>query len=178
MVYWLIALVLLSAQQTAPNLILNKIGFADGANVEWVISLSNTGGTADQNVTLTDTLPLTLSVTSVTSNLGEAIIDGQTVTVTIPALESGATVQVSIITEAARPGSIENTICVVSESVDETCASALAVSALPATGHTPYWRNYVLLAVLCLTVMGGAFVFKRRFARRDNRENAPPRTLG
>jgi uncharacterized repeat protein (TIGR01451 family) len=175
MVYWLIALVLLSAQQTAPNLILNKIGFADGATVEWVISLSNTGGTADRNVILTDQLPPALTIDSVTANLGEANIDGQTVTVAIPTLESGATVQVSIITQAAQPGSVENTVCVVSASTDDTCISALAVSALPATGHTPYWRNYVLLAVLCSLVVIGVFVFKRRLLPRDV---PPPRTLG
>ena len=150
---------------------ISKIGFLrvgqvgiTGEALEWVITVTNTGNIDGTNVTITDTLPSALQVIRVTAD--NASINGQTVAVTYPTLRVGETVQFSIFTTVISGATVQNTACITAtnQNVAE-CATASAVSQLPATGETPLWRDWLVMIGMLILVATTGIVTRRRIAR-------------
>lgn len=138
--------------------VINMLGFTSstrvGEEIEWMITFSNTGDSAGQNIVLSDTVGNGLQVESVQINTGTTSINGRTVTVSIPALAPGETIQFSIITTIIDSNDLSNTACVTASNLSgESCVRGLPVQALPATGETPYWRHpFLWLGVMSISM--------------------------
>lgn len=138
--------------------VINMLGFTSSATVgeeiEWIITFSNTGDTAGQNIVISDTVGNGLQVENVQHNRGTTSINGRTVTVSIPMLEPDETIQFSIFTTIIDGTDHSNTACVTASNLSgENCVRGLPVQALPATGETPYWRQPAIwLAVMTISV--------------------------
>lgn len=138
--------------------VINMLGFSastnEGEEVEWMITFTNTGEVAGQNIVLSDTIGDGLQVESVQINTGTTSINGRTVTVSIPMLNPGETIQFSIITSIVGAGDLSNTSCVTASNLSgETCVRGVPVQALPATGEAPYWRHpFLWLAVMTVSM--------------------------
>lgn len=138
--------------------VINMLGFTassdEGEEIEWMITFTNTGDSAGQNIVLSDTIGDGLQVESVQINTGTTSINGRTVTVSIPMLNPGETIQFSIITSIVNSGDLSNTSCVTASNLSgESCVRGVAVQALPATGESPYWRHpFLWLAVMTVSV--------------------------
>ncbi|MEO1163196.1 MAG: hypothetical protein AAFV98_05370 [Chloroflexota bacterium] len=133
---------------------ISKIGFLTpgqtgiiGEQLEWIVTVSNTGNVVGNNVTITDTLIDALKIDRVDAPNATVNINGQTVSVTYATLEIGQTVQFSIFTTVLKGTTQTNTACVTADNqaVSE-CISTIAVSQLPATGETPFWRHLLVLS--------------------------------
>ncbi len=134
---------------------------AQGEKLEWVVTVSNVGTAAGNNVTVTDTLSPSLRIDSVDAPDAGVTIGGQTVTVTYATLNVGQTVQFSIFTTSLNGQVVDNTACVTASNQGaEACATALPVGQLPNTGQTPVWR-FGLLAFLGLGLIGFVVVLSR-----------------
>lgn len=138
--------------------VINMLGFSastnEGEEVEWMITFTNTGEVAGQNIVLSDTIGDGLQVESVQINTGTTSINGRTITVSIPMLNPGETIQFSIITSIVGAGDLSNTSCVTASNLSgETCVRGVPVQALPATGEAPYWRHpFLWLAVMTVSM--------------------------
>jgi|GEM_PF-6633689 len=138
--------------------VINMLGFASstrvGNEIEWVITFSNTGDSAGQNIVLSNTVGNGLQVESVQFSTGTTSRNGRTVTVSIPSLEAGETIQFSIITSILDDSDLSNTACVTASNLSgERCVRGLPVQALPATGELPYWRQpFLWLGVMTISV--------------------------
>jgi uncharacterized repeat protein (TIGR01451 family) len=143
---------------------ISKIGFlvpgqvgVTGEQLEWVITVTNLGSVAGQNVTIIDTLDSRLAIDRVEAPGAAVTINGQTVTVVYPTLNVGQSVQFSIFTTTVRGASVTNTACVTAANQNaEVCATGSAVSNLPSTGEIPWWRK-VLMGMLALGFGIGLF---------------------
>lgn len=138
--------------------VINMLGFTastdEGEEIEWMITFTNTGESPGQNIVLSDTIGDGLQVESVQINTGTTSINGRTVTVSIPMLNPGETIQFSIITSIVNAGDLSNTSCVTASNLSgESCVRGVPVEALPATGESPYWRHpFLWLAVMTVSV--------------------------
>jgi len=88
-----------------------------------------------------------------------SITNGQKVTVTIPSLAPGQSVNFGIVTTVIRGGgTIDNTVCMSASNLDsERCTVGSVVASLPQTGEKPWWRTPVLalmMALLASAVVG------------------------
>jgi uncharacterized repeat protein (TIGR01451 family) len=110
-----------------------------GEQLEWIITVSNTGTAAGNNVAVTDTLVSALQIDYVDAPGATVNISGQTVTVTYATINPGETFQFSIWTTVLNGVTVENTACVAdpTQPTGEECVTALPVSALPSTGEVP-----------------------------------------
>lgn len=125
-----------------------------GERLEWVVTVSNVGTAAGNDVTITDTLNTSLRIDSVDAPNALVTISRQTVTVTYATLNVGQTVQFSIFTTALDGLLMNNTACVTASNQGaEECVTASAMAQLPNTGETPLWRSW-LLAFLGLGLVG------------------------
>lgn len=122
--------------------VVRMLGVQDAEQVEWVVTVSNTGDFAGNNVVLRNNLVNALQVETVQINTGTASIDGQTVTITIPQLDPEQLVRFSIITKPLADALITNTICATADNYSgEECALAVPIQSLPATGEPLLWRT-------------------------------------
>ena len=148
---------------------ISKIGFlvpgqlgVSGEQLEWVITVSNTGASAGFNIVITDTLRDELRVDRVNLPIGTSTINGQTVTVTIPSLAPAESIQFSIFTTVLDGEQIDNTACITADNMSgEECVSARAIRALPSTGETPWWRLWVMVGAfgsIALAIAGLAML--------------------
>lgn len=120
-----------------------------GEQLEWIVTVSNTGNVAGNNVVVTDTLIDALRVDSVEAPGANVSINGQTVSVTYTTLNVGQTVQFSIFTTVLDGVEVNNTACVFADNQQiEECATGAIIASLPQTGETPIWRNLLLLFLL------------------------------
>ncbi len=143
--------------------LITKLGFVRaGGEIEWVISVSNAGSAAGVNVVISDTLPDGLVPIRVDTPVGTGSVNGQVVTVTVPALAPGQSFTFSIFSRATGSGSFINTACIRADNFNPTparCATASAVRELPATGFEPQWRNALIIGLLAL--VAGWLVMRR-----------------
>ncbi len=157
---------------------ISKIGFlvpgqvgVTGEQLEWVITVSNTGNATGNNIVVTDTLRDELQIDSVQLPVGTSSINGQTVTVNIPTIAPGQAIQFSIFTTVLVGAQVDNTACLTADNFDgEECVSARAIRSLPATGETPWWRMWVLMGALAsvlLAIGGLAMLFVMDMALTD-----------
>ncbi|GAB5493897.1 MAG: hypothetical protein Phog2KO_41120 [Phototrophicaceae bacterium] len=154
----LFTIAVFSVQAIGFDPVINMLGFTStsdvGEEIEWIITFSNTGDTAGQNIVISDTVGNGLQVENVQHNTGTTSINGRTVTVSIPMLNPDETIQFSIFTTVIDASDMSNTVCVTASNLNgENCVRGLPVQALPATGETPYWREPTLwLGVMTLSV--------------------------
>lgn len=150
--------------------VISKLGLlqADSGQIVWVITLRNTGSGTATNLVVSDTLQPDLRIDRVDIANGTAAVNGQTVTVTIPSLASGASIIFSIYTTATNgvsSGQITNTACVEMTSGD-VCATGRVITALPQTGESPSWRIWLLLMGLSLILLSGVMQIRWRTDRQ------------
>ena len=148
---------------------MSKIGFltpgqlgAQNEQLEWMITVNNTGTASGRNIVIRDTLRPELRIDDVRTSQGTVRIIGQDVTVTIPELAPNASVQISIFTTVIADGAVlDNTACLNAESIEDICATGQAVSSLPTTGETPIEGLLFQLVVgMSLVLVGLMLVLK------------------
>lgn len=158
---WLLGVVLLCiaasirAQEVRPQPTINMLGFENSdTQIEWIVTVGNVGDEPTRNVVIADTLPDNLSVDTVQITTGTASVNQQTVTVLLPELAAGETIQFSIITTRLNNASPVNTACITADDASATsCVRAMAVHSLPETGETPLWRSpFLQLSLLTVSV--------------------------
>lgn len=138
--------------------VINMLGVTQqvrvGEQIEWVISFSNNGTSAGQNIVLSNTLGEGLQVDNVSINTGTTSINGRTVTVSLPVLEPQETIQFSIFTTIASNSNLSNLICVTAANLNgENCVRGLPIQSLPNTGEAPQWRQPMLwISLLAISV--------------------------
>ena len=139
-----------------------------GEKLEWIITVKNNGNATGNNIVLVDNIIPALQINGVSGNVSSLTnINGQTVTVTLPTLDPGQSVTYSIFTTVLESNiTVNNTVCLSSDSSDDLCTSAQAgsplagISQLPSTGQTPIWRIPALMILVLggLMILGGARV--------------------
>lgn len=135
---------------------ISKLGFlmpgqsgAAGEEIRWIVTVSNLSGVAGQNIVVSDTVANGLAINRVDAPGGTVSINGQTVSVSYPALNPGESVQFSIFTTALQGQIVLNTACVnASNQAAEECATGSTISQLPRTGETPFHYRALLLALI------------------------------
>ncbi|MFW5749030.1 MAG: Ig-like domain-containing protein, partial [Chloroflexota bacterium] len=156
-----------SVSSGAPNIgvfdpAISKLGLlvpgqlgVQGEQLEWVITVRNTGTDIGYDVVVRDTLRPELRIERVEATRGTTSVDGQTVTLTLPQMAPGDAVQMSIFTTVVDGGvPVDNTACVTaSNGAAEECVTALPVSTLPATGESP-WSAVRPAILAALALMG------------------------
>lgn len=135
---------------------ISKIGFLQPSDIvgadesiEWMITIINDSTQAGINLIITDTLRPELQLDRVVSSRGVTAINGQTAVVTIPVLNPGESVQISIMTTTLQGTTIENTACVNADNLTGSrCATGQVVRSLPATGENPLWAGELLTTMI------------------------------
>lgn len=127
-----------------------------GDIVTFTVTVTNPSAVAATNVVVTDPIPNELEIISVSSTGGSTNTSGQTVTLTIPTLNPGTTVTMTIQTRVragtAVPFNITN---VASLNNGKTAsASVSSVGRLPSTGETPFWRDWLLFGAFGIIFLG------------------------
>ena len=125
-----------------------------GEQIEWLVSFSNNGTSAGQNIVLSAKLGEGLQVDNVSINTGTTSINGRTVTVSIPVLEPHQTIQFSIFSTILETNDLSNMACVTAANLSgESCVRGLPIQSLPNTGESPSWRQPMLwLSLLVVSV--------------------------
>ncbi len=116
-----------------------------GDPIAWTVRVVNQGSAAGENVMVTDVLPDELRVDGATSDRGEVVVSEHVVVLTIPVLEPGATVTLTVHTtvlQSPPTGMLVNQALLTADastgSVTRKAMADLYVpSGLPATGYAP-----------------------------------------
>lgn len=146
---------------------ISKIGFlvpgqvgVTGEELEWIVTVSNTGNVIGNNVVVTDTLIDALQVDSVNAPNAIVGINGQTVTVTYPVLNIGEVQQFSIFTTVLEGVTVTNTACINADNqgAEECSTSTTPITQLPNTGETPFWTIWILLLSGTIVLMSVGFI--------------------
>lgn len=126
---------------------------AVGQQIEWVISFSNMGDAAGQNIVLSDTVGTGLQVDHVQINSGTVSVNERNITVSIPVLNPNENIQFSIFTTIISENDLSNMVCVTAANLNsEDCVRGLPVQALPNTGEIIFWRQpFLWLAVMAIS---------------------------
>jgi uncharacterized repeat protein (TIGR01451 family) len=145
-----------SAQQ---GLQISKMGFRQAnGEIEWAVTVSNSGTQPGANLVITDELPPELVVRRVDITGGTSTTQNNTVTVSIPTLAPGSSVMFSIFTSAPATGTLENTACMTAQGLAQPlCVTTIAVQALPSTGETAARQTpliVLMLGMFSLCVVG------------------------
>ena len=114
-----------------------------GGPVTWNVTIRNGSTGLMSNVVVTDNVPATMTVVNAASDRGPATVNGQQVSLTIPSLNPGETVTLSIVTALSpavtAPATVTNTACAARQGGPQVCDVGTVtvgpgVSGLPATG--------------------------------------------
>lgn len=123
-----------------------------GEDVVWTVTISNPNSVALTGVQIEDDIPAELTILSATSSGGITSISGQTVTVSIPVLAPGTSVQTTIETRirdsVAPPYIIENVAVIQPPYTGSSSARVLSAQTLPETGEAPAWRMPLLVILI------------------------------
>jgi uncharacterized repeat protein (TIGR01451 family) len=117
-----------------------------GNNLTYTIVVSNNGPETGTGVTLTDTLPSSVTYVSATSTQGTCTRSGSTVTCNIGTLANGASTTVTIIVTPTAAGTITNTASVTCNETDtnsgnNTATATTTVNASPTGCST--WSDVI-----------------------------------
>lgn len=135
-----------------------------GDTVTWTITVRNNGGSALDNITISDTIPDGMEIVSARSSRGNVSVSGRQITLTVGTLGPGETVTVNVETRLL---DVPNAPLIYINSAFADGASATAqvvrASQLVQTGETPWWRD-PLIAASTIALMGGigVFILRRR----------------
>jgi uncharacterized repeat protein (TIGR01451 family) len=132
-----------------------------GDTVTWTITVTNPTSAAVPNVEVGDTLGSEFQIVSANAPKGTVSINGQTVTLTIPQLNPGESVTLTIVTKVrsdAPASFVVDNEAHVSPGGITASARLIGVTELPATGETPWWRLPALVfgagGILVLLILG------------------------
>lgn len=81
-----------------------------GDVITFSLSATNANSVALTNVVLTDVLPTGMSYVTHAATLGSAVVAGQTITWTIPALPAGGSAQLTLAVSLSQQGALSNTV--------------------------------------------------------------------
>jgi uncharacterized repeat protein (TIGR01451 family) len=123
-----------------------------GEQLEWVVTVSNMGGVAGSNITVTDDVDSRLQINEVAAPGAQIEINGQTVSVTYAIINPGESIQFSIFTTVLEGETVNNTVCISGMSI---CATGSSVGQLPSTGESPWWRGWLIVVP---AVIGGMWL--------------------
>ena len=150
---------------------ISKLGFllpdntgVTGEVLEWIVTVTNQNDIPITNVNIIDTLIPDLRIDRVDATGAQVNINGQTVSVTYPALNPRQTVQFSIFTTVLEGEEVSNTACVtINETGNVTCTTGLAITQLPDTGDSPFSRKWLIaIAVFMTSLVGLALISRLR----------------
>ena len=128
---------------------LSKIGILQpgqlglpGEQITWTITATAPSNADLNNVVISDTFRDELQIDGVTTTAGTVIINGQTVTVTIPVMAAGSSVTIQVTTTVLSSpvdGIFENTVTLTADGgvFLTTTATVSVVTGLPDTGYPP-----------------------------------------
>ena len=105
-----------------------------GSSFAYVITITNNGPLDATGVMLTDTLPASVSLQSITPSQGSCVA-GATIDCAIGSLVSGASAQVNIIVSALTAGSVTNTAIATANEVDANPVNNTSVEVTTVTGN-------------------------------------------
>lgn len=117
-----------------------------GERVKWTITVSNPGSKATNATTVTDNIPSTFTIVSTSASAGTVTTSGNQVTVQVPPIAPGSSIQVTIVTEAnstAQPGQACN-IAAAGAVTTQGCVDILPNN-LPPTGGRPVSPTWAFL---------------------------------
>ncbi len=115
-----------------------------GQDVTFTVTITNGSTTAMANITVTDNMPLELTVNNATTSVGASVVSGQLITVTTGQLNPGERITVVIIArvndDVAIPSLITNDACAAATGRTQICATVelpigADAEALPTTGQ-------------------------------------------
>ncbi|KAB2860711.1 MAG: isopeptide-forming domain-containing fimbrial protein, partial [Anaerolineae bacterium] len=115
-----------------------------GQDVTYTVTITNGSTTAMANVTVTDNMPLELTINNATTSVGASVVSGQLITVTTGQLNPGQRITVVIIArvndDVSIPSLITNDACAAVTGRTQVCASVelpigADAEALPTTGQ-------------------------------------------
>ncbi|MCQ3932697.1 MAG: hypothetical protein DPW16_19790 [Chloroflexi bacterium] len=115
-----------------------------GQDVTFTVTITNGSTTAMANVTVTDNMPLELTINNATTSVGASVVSGQLITVTTGQLNPGQRITVVIIArvndDVSIPSLITNDACAAVTGRTQVCASVelpigADAEALPTTGQ-------------------------------------------
>jgi uncharacterized repeat protein (TIGR01451 family) len=150
---------------------ISKLGFlvpgqvgVQGEQLEWVVTVSNTGGGVGNNVVVTDTLRSELKLDRVSAPEGSVSVSGQTVSVTFAAIQPGQTFQFSIFTTVTEGVMVDNTACVQAAGIATECTTAPVVTSLPSTGETPRWATRLRSVMMEMVELSLGMIYRYLWA--------------
>lgn len=113
-----------------------------GEQIVWTITVSNPSSVAGTNIVIADHLSSSLTIDAITTTIGTASVNGQTVTISIPVLNAGDSVEIRITTtviSGPNEGIIENTVTLNADGdiLRTATARVNVVIGLPDTGYRP-----------------------------------------
>ena len=113
-----------------------------GEQITWTITATAPSNADLNNVVISDTFRDELQIDGVTTTAGTVIINGQTVTVTIPVMAAGSSVTIQVTTTVLSSpvdGIFENTVTLTADGgvFLTTTATVSVVTGLPDTGYPP-----------------------------------------
>jgi len=128
--------------------------------VTFTINVANAGPNSASSVSVTDTLPATITYVSATSSQGTCS-GTTTITCAVGTLANGGTASITIVGTTTGTGTSTNTATVTSASADPNAANNTASVTLTLVGDIPT-LSPLMLALLALTLLGaGWFMMKR-----------------
>lgn len=152
------ALAVVAAPPAPPNIIISKSGALEtgaagrtGDIITWTILVRN-DGSAQQDVTVTDTIAAALALIDVRATRGTVDVAGRAITVEITPLWPGESATITIETRIVTvppSGAIDNTVAVPLTGASSSASVRLLppVTSLPATGERTDQRVIVLAAL-------------------------------
>ena len=99
-----------------------------GSTLIYTVTVTNSGGATATGVTMTDTLPASVTIDSVTFTQGSCSESGSTVTCNIGSLANGATSTVTIVVTPTVAGTITNTATTTGSTLDPNGANNSATA--------------------------------------------------
>lgn len=133
-----------------------------GAPFNYVVVVSNTGGTSASAVQVTDNVPAGLTIGAVTiAPSGSCGVAGQAVSCSIPTLAAGSSVTITIPVTATAVGQVANTAAA-SFTAGPTVQSTVNVTVFdPAGAPVPTASGWGLIALAAALGLAGLFAMRR-----------------
>ena len=160
----------------AIDLAVTKIDSADpavvGSQLTYTVTVRNNGPNTATNVVVTDTLPASVNVVSITPSQGTCTRNGAVITCAVGTVGIGQSATIQIVVIATATGSISNSVSATATQADTVPANNTATQTTLIVGATP--QTVPTLSNLALGILGVAMLAMAALSRR-RREVRPYR---